>query len=462
MDLVRLVQGKILSVVEAVANFLEGGVDYLSFEKQLKKELDGLGLDLLQAVLESLDWEFRASKARRKEWTVVRKNDRKELLTPFGLLAYQRSYYRHKESKRYAYLVDEKIGLTPHTRVGASLKGDLVQTSAGISYEEATVQVSRHNAELKVSRQTVAACVKEFQAKAPPVPGQKRRVPVLYLEADEDHVKVKGRKGAQARLIYLHEGVVEQPRRHLKNARYFTSVGKSPEELWQEVSDYIAGQYELESIEKIYLSGDGGGWIRAGAEYIPGAIFILDKFHLSRYILKATAHAPELKKPIYRGIRSLNKQAVLNHLDEALKRAKEAPRQRRIGETIKYIARNWDGIEAAVKHLNVGCSAEGHVSHVLAARLSSRPMAWSLKGAEKMAAMRAVKANGESVKEHYLASRTPATPIVELKEVVQKELKRLRQTSLPGKEYLNNVPLFRGVDNFTRRALKGLNGYAVI
>ena len=36
MDLVRLVQGKVLSVVEAVANFLESGTDYLSFEKQLK------------------------------------------------------------------------------------------------------------------------------------------------------------------------------------------------------------------------------------------------------------------------------------------------------------------------------------------------------------------------------------------------------------------------------------------
>ncbi len=462
MDLVRLVQGKVLSVVEAVANFLESGTDYLSFEKQLKRELDGLGLDLLQVVLESLDRELRASKARKQEWTVVRKNDRKELLTPFGMLAYQRSYYRHKESKRYGYLVDEKIGITPHTRVGVSLKGDLVQTSAGISYEGATVQLSRHNAELKVSRQTVAACVKEFQAKAPPVPEQKLRVPVLYLEADEDHVKVMGRKGAQARLIYLHEGVVEQPRRHLKNARYFTTVGKDPEEFWLEVSDYIAGHYEIESIEKIYLSGDGGGWIRAGTEYIPGVIFILDKFHLAKYILKATAHAPELKRPIYRGIRSLNKQAVLNHLYEALCRAKEAPRQHRIGETIKYIDRNWDGIEAAVKHPHVGCSAEGHVSHVLAARLSSRPMAWSLKGAEKMAAMRAVRANGELVSEHYLASRKPASPMVELKEVVRKELIRLRGNRLLGKENLNNVPLFNGVNNLTRMALKGLNSYAVI
>lgn len=462
MELVRLVEGKVLSVVESVIRVLEGEADYQSFEAQLKKELDGLGLDLLQAVLETLDGELRASNARKKTWTVVRKKDRKEILTSFGLLAYERTYYRHKESRRYAYLVDEKVGIAPHVRVGASLKGDLVQTCADMSYERSSVQLSRHNAELKVSRQTAAACVKKFQAEPLPVLEQKRRVSVLYLEADEDHVKVKGRKGAQARLVYIHEGVEDYPRRHLKNVRYFTTVTKDALEFWLEVCDYITAHYEFESIEAIYLSGDGGSWIRVGAEYIPGVTFILDKFHLAKYILSATAHAPELKRPIYQGIRSLNKQVVLSNLHEALRKAEEAPRRKRIHGIIKYIDNNWDGIESAVKHPHIGCSAEGHVSHILAARLSSRPMAWSLTGAEKMAAMRAVKANGESVREHYLSSCKPVTPIVELKEVVRKELKQLRQTGLLGKEYLNNVPLFHGMDNLTRRALKGLNGRAVI
>ncbi|NLM52163.1 MAG: hypothetical protein GX197_05020 [Firmicutes bacterium] len=35
---------------------------------------------------------------------------------------------------------------------------------------------------------------------------------------------------------------------------------------------------------------------------MPGSIFVLDKFHLSEYITQATAHAPELKKQIYKGI----------------------------------------------------------------------------------------------------------------------------------------------------------------
>jgi len=462
MDVVRLVDSKILSVVEKIFAVLEGGIDYRTFEAQLKKELDGLGRDLLKVVIEALDQQLSESKERKQKWVVVRKNDRKEILTPFGLLSYERRYYRNKESKEYSYLVDEKVGIKPHSRVSVSVKADLVEASTVSSYEETTLQVSRHNSELKVSRQAVAACVKEFKVKEAPHPQQKRRVAVLYLAADEDHLKVRRRGGAQARLIYIYEGVEHGSRRRLKNARYFTAVGKSPEEFWLEVCDYIAANYELESLEKIYLSGDGANWIRVGLQFIPGVTFILDKFHLFKHITMATAHAPELKRPIYRGIWKLNQQAVIEHLQEALRRAEERPRQKRILDTIRYIKNNWDGIESQVKHPHVSCSAENHVSHILSARLSSRPMAWSLKGADRMAAMRAVKANAESVREHYLSMHTNAPVLVELKEEVQRELKRLRQRQTHGLEYLNNVPLFRSGSNFTRMVLKQLNEKSVV
>ncbi len=41
----------------------------------------------------------------------------------------------------------------------------------------------------------------------------------------------------------------------------------------------------------------------------------------------------------------------------------------------------------------LGCSAEGHVSHVLASRMSTLPMGWSKKGAGQMARLRAYKYN---------------------------------------------------------------------
>jgi hypothetical protein len=46
-----------------------------------------------------------------------------------------------------------------------------------------------------------------------------------------------------------------------------------------------------------------------------------------------------------------------------------------------------------------GCSAEGHVSHVLSDRMSSRPMGWSRQGCDKMSQLRAYYYNHESMLE---------------------------------------------------------------
>ena len=457
MDLVRLVDEKVLSVTEKIFKLLEGGVTYQEFEVDLKQELDGLGCEILKVVLEETDQRLRESKERKRQWTVVRKNDPKNMLTTFGNLDYVRSYYRHKESKRYCHLVDEKAGFGPHSRISANLKAELADSGAVISYEGATKAASRYNPALKVSRQTVAGCIKEFKVKEAPVAEEKRKAAVIYIEADEDHIKIRGQKRTQAKLVYIHEGVAESPRRHLINAQYFATAKKSPDQLWYELGEYIASHYDLAGIETIYLAGDGGKWIKVGLEYIDDAIFVLDKFHLNKHITTATEHAKDLRKFIYRGIQALNQEAVLNSLREALDRTEGIARKKRIVDTASYIKNNWAGIEAQVKHPHVGCSAEGHVSHILAARMSSRPMAWSLTGADHMAQMRTVRANGESVKEHYLAMQEQAAVITELKEVVQTELKRLKERKPLGKEDLNNIPVLNGMRNFTTMALKGLN-----
>jgi len=462
MDVVRLVEAKVLSVTEKILKVLGDGIDFLNFEAQLKKELDNLGCELLKAVIEELDEQIFKSPERKRDWKSVHKEDEKEILPPFGIVRYQRRYYRHKQTNEYRYLVDEKMGVRPHRRVDANLKAELLEASSEMSYEGATLQVSRHNVELKVSKQTVANYVKELEAQKSPPPEEKRHAPELYVEADEDHVKIRGSKPKDARLIYVHEGVLDYPRRRLKNARYFTTVNKNPEEFWLEVCDYIEAHYDFLNIGQVFLSGDGSSWIRAGLQYIPGSEFILDRYHLSEYITQSTAHAPELRGQIYDGLRELDKQAVLGRLWEALGRANEPSRQKRIREVIKYIERNWEGIEAQEKNPHVTCSAEGHVSHILAARLSSRPMAWSVTGAERMSAMRSTRANGESIREHYLASQKPAPVIIELKQVVHEEMKRIRQKRLRGKEYRNNVPLFRGGSSHTRFALKELNKRSVV
>mgnify|MGYP001135766916 CR=1 FL=1 len=63
----------------------------------------------------------------------------------------------------------------------------------------------------------------------------------------------------------------------------------------------------------------------------------------------------------------------------------------RTEEAEAYILSNW---MAHHKEGVLGRSTEGHVSHILSARMSSRPMGWSRKGASKMAELRAYVFNG--------------------------------------------------------------------
>ena len=65
----------------------------------------------------------------------------------------------------------------------------------------------------------------------------------------------------------------------------------------------------------------------------------------------------------------------------------------------EYILGNWSGIMQWVRDKNkeVECSAEGHISHILADRMSSRPLGWSKTGADKMSRLRIYKRNKEDI-----------------------------------------------------------------
>ena len=66
---------------------------------------------------------------------------------------------------------------------------------------------------------------------------------------------------------------------------------------------------------------------------------------------------------------------------------------------LRYLVNQWDGIK--IRATESGscwkCCAEGQVSHVLSARMSSRPMGWSEWGCHQMAQLRAYHWNGGKV-----------------------------------------------------------------
>jgi hypothetical protein len=106
--------------------------------------------------------------------------------------------------------------------------------------------------------------------------------------------------------------------------------------------------------------------------------------------------AEDVRNEIYETIKNGTRANFEELIGKILKVTEGEAAQKRVIESREYILSNWSAAKVRLteKEGIIGCSAEGHVSHVLSSRMSSRPMGWSKIGADKMARLRAYYWNG--------------------------------------------------------------------
>ena len=252
-------------------------------------------------------------------------------------------------------------------------------------------------------------------------PEKKKALEYLYIEADEDHASLQFRekKGDLeenenhqknncliTKLVYIHEGIEQEAaksKRHkLVNPYYFcgTSYAEDNTAFWDEVYEYLHNHYELDKVKKIYLSADGGGWIKSGMRRIAGITYVLDEFHLEKYLTKLTSHMKDSREDAADELRTAIRSKTKQDFEEIVERLEGCLESKtglkRIADAKEYILSNWSAAKLRLRHQEgvKGSSTEGHVSHVLSSRMSSRPMGWSIQGATKMAKLRAYELNG--------------------------------------------------------------------
>ncbi len=178
--------------------------------------------------------------------------------------------------------------------------------------------------------------------------------------------------------------------------------GKDNEKLWKEVKEYIEKQYETEEIEKIYFQSDGGGWMKKGIEVL-GAEFVLDEFHIQKYIRRMARLADgstgegreKTEKKLQEWIEKGNRKKLEEWTAQACAALTEKD-GKKLMESWDYIKNNWKGVRMRIKKEEgiMGSSTEGHISHVLSARMSSRPMGWCRQGTDSLSHIRVYWENG--------------------------------------------------------------------
>ena len=88
--------------------------------------------------------------------------------------------------------------------------------------------------------------------------------------------------------------------------------------------------------------------------------------------------------------------------------------------------RQWRGIEIYEtdgEYLK-GCSAEGHISHVYADRMSSRPRTWCDDGIDKMSRLRTFVSNGGKIYEELIKNKKASTKLKKYDKIIQRNIKQ--------------------------------------
>lgn len=352
-------------------------------EKQFPCALNRMAINLLKSVYEALDEDLLAAKADRKKegLSVQRRHDRRRILTKCGELEFQRTYYKRRDGS-YCYPVDDMIEIVHHQKVSNSLCQELAAVARTMSYARSSETVTGG----QVSRKTVMNAVRR-SVPITEVP-KRRRVPVLHVDADEDHIKLQTGRGAIVPLICVYEGVEKRGKRGIcKNMFSRASFGKGTESLWEEVLTEMERRYDLEGTV-IYLHGDGAAWIKKGLEWLPNSVFVLDRFHKNKALKNAVSGIEQKVGRQYERVlrQSLAAGDIDLFLDATNSLIDQYPdRVETIRQNTNYLLDNLAAIQICNydPEAKRGGATEPHVSHILSSRLSSRPMGWSKETLER-------------------------------------------------------------------------------
>lgn len=412
-------------VISLMAEFLKNSITVgglSEFTGNLEEQLMQLGYDLTKFSLEYAEDIIFNLKERKSQFESLEKDDRK-VVTIFGELDFKRRYYLDKETNKRVYLLDEYFKIAPKERLLENVETRLIEEAIETNYEKAG-KIAAYKTE--ISKQTIMNKISELNINIEESNvTTKKVVDNIYCIADEDHVHLQKGGIEEPRLIVVYDSIIKNGKRtKLCNKKHFGGVYKGRiDELWEEVLTYIDNTYDLEKVKHIYILGDGANWIKTGLEWLPKSVNILDKFHLMKAVngivgkenKENAKEKAEYKRRIYTSFYSFNFEQTKEVVYEILAEEMEETVRDRKEKLLRYILNNQQGIKNLYKYAKElhGCSAEGHVSHLYSARLSSRPLGWKVININNVSKLRLAKADNKEIKEIVHNKRK----VVEFKEI---------------------------------------------
>ena len=408
---------------EGLKNVLNGA-DVSSLTSAIKDFTDILGKELFSEIVTQIENLVFDDAKRKNQYKSVRFAE-KSLVTKNGKTKFERRYYKDNETGENVCLTDKILGLEKGERIDKKVKSEIIRKANDQSYSRSGKLVVP---DMEVSATTVMRNVRKNDWKMnieERKEEEKIKAKNIFIQVDEDHVKQRNKKGCtiskivtiytKKRILTKPERIpeVKQVRKELVNKFTFSGLYKDTQEMWEDVAYYIDCTYKKEEIETVFIMGDGTSYIKAGTEWIAKSIFVLDTFHLEKYINHLN-YDEYLKTKLQEAIDQYDPISTENIMNEAIRKIEQEieedkqlerntkrleNRLKKIKETKTYLMNQWQGIEAHDTYKNklTGCCQEGQVHHTLSERLSTDAKVWSENGIDEMSQLRAFTQNGGDI-----------------------------------------------------------------
>ena len=426
--------------------------------------IEHVTIDSFVLLLEHIDTAFAKSQIRKNSFTIKDRKPR-TITTTFGTITYHRRYYQNKETLAYYFYIDDLLDFLPYKRCSANVDSKILSnlaSNSSITYRQAA-------APFGMSKGYVYNLLNSLDVYLDtPDLNTKVTCDQLYVQADEEHIHLQYKN--QKRL--KSDGKLRSTNYELKEVTIFSGkekIGKKRYQLkdrviitqlhdednldfYQRVNNYIQRNYVTSKIP--YCYGDRAPWIQSLAEEI-GAHSIMDKFHFSQALTRATGGAR------YKDITELLRYYVRENDIENFKylinvhMGLEGRTKKYNFQARDYILNNWESYQLNYTlEEHVGCSAEGINSHYFASYFSSRPKGFTIKNIHTIGALRALYNSNIEIDKYYIENKEEIN--VKVKTYKNSETYHAKIKTTQSYEHINNLPATKNKNSGLKTVLNSL------
>lgn len=392
---------------EKLSNIDSNGnvMNYVNLLSNLDESLCEIARESIISIFETMDRSFRVSAERKKKYDIKSRHSR-TIMTIFGEITFERTFYTSKLTNKSYCFVDRVLGLHKYDYFDPYLKALIIEYSANNSYSKVAKYINDligNRIKIKssfnyVSRQTVRNIIMSSILSLPK-PEELETPDTINIIADEKwiHTQNNNKKDVMEKSIVVFENIKNNK---LNNKQIFASLDGS---FLTNCLDYINTVYDVDKIKTIYVMGDGATWIKNLREVFKfnknvKVIYALDKFHFKQ-ALHHIALNKEIEKVLENYIIVNNKRAFKECCTQLIKSYPH--REKTIIDKQNYILNNIQGIIVMYKN-KLSCPMESQISHNIADLFSARPKGYSVKTIKKLTEIRLLFKNNYNIKELFL------------------------------------------------------------